>query len=147
MNSKWLEQAWRYLRFMLSTLAGTAVDTFVLWLFAHKVFKGWYVGETIVSPTISFECAVIVNFIFFCLFVWRDRTDFSNRRRLAQQFVKYNVSCVAGFLLKMVLLVGVQWLSGWDVVICNLIALCFSGIFNFVINDLWVYSKKYMRAK
>ena len=59
-------------KFVLGNLIGTLVDTFVLWVFSHFVFDG-YVGEVIISPVISFECAVLVNFLLSYHFIWRDR--------------------------------------------------------------------------
>lgn len=63
----------RYLRFLLSTLAGTAVDMCVLWLCSDYLFKGHYWGEYLLSPFISFECALLINFAFAYYSVWRDR--------------------------------------------------------------------------
>ena len=53
----------RYLKFAGTSLAGTLADTFVLWLLSDQVFNRGYWGEYIVSPIISFQCAVAVNFI------------------------------------------------------------------------------------
>lgn len=132
----------KYVRFSLSTLVGTAVDMFVLWVCSHLIFRGWYIGETIVSPTISFEFAVMANFIVASLFVWRDRVQWRPFSSLAKTFLKYNTSCIAGFLFKLAILVAAQLAFHWDVLLCNLFALCFSGIFNFVMNEWFVYRKK-----
>ena len=43
-------------KFIGVNIIGTAVDTAVLWIFSHYIFKG-YVGEYIISPIISFEWA------------------------------------------------------------------------------------------
>ena len=44
----------RFPKYFMGNLLGTLVDTVVLWLFSHLVFKG-YVGQCIISPFISFE--------------------------------------------------------------------------------------------
>ena len=36
----------------------------------------------------------------------------------------------------------VLWITGLDVVWCNLIALCFSGLFNFTMSDRVIFRKK-----
>lgn len=136
------ELARKYVLFSLSTVAGTVVDMFVLWICSHFIFRGWYIGETVVSPTISFEFAVVANFIVASLVVWRDRVQWRPFRGLAAVFLKYNASCVAGFLFKLAILVAAQLAFHWDVLYCNLFALCFSGIFNFVMNEWVVYRKK-----
>ena len=135
----------RYLKFMVSTLGGTVVDTLVLYIFAHLVFKGWLVGEELISPTISFECAVFTNYNLAYFYVWRDRVGKRTRRDFMTRFLPYNISCVAGFLLKMVILLALCHTLHFDVVICNLIALCFSGIFNFVVSNWLVFSFSIMK--
>jgi len=42
----------------------------------------------------------------------------------------------------MALLMLIQYLSKWDVVICNLLALLFSGIFNFTMDEFVVFKKR-----
>jgi putative flippase GtrA len=59
-------------KFFAGNLFGTAIDTLVLWLFSHLVFHD-YVGQVIVSPIISFECAVMANFVFSYYVTWKDR--------------------------------------------------------------------------
>ncbi len=132
----------RYTKFLLSTLGGTLVDTVVLWIMAHRVFDGWYVGENIISPAISFECAVFTNYVLAYFFVWNDRMGQFQKKNFCLRFVGYNMTCIAGFLIKMVGLLTIQWITKWDVVICNLLALICSGIFNFVVNEWVVFKKK-----
>lgn len=52
----------RYVKYIGTSVAGTIVDTAVLWLLSDLVFTKGYWGEYIISPTISFQCAVAVNF-------------------------------------------------------------------------------------
>ncbi len=128
-------------KFIIGNLMGTLVDTVVLWLFSHFVFSG-YVGEVIVSPIISFECAVLVNFLVSYHFTWRDRVVETNPKSFLRHFWPYNVSCIGGFVIKMGALMLIQFWTKWDVVICNLLALCVSGTFNFVMNEFVVFRKR-----
>lgn len=57
-------------------------------------------------------------------------------------FWKYNLSCISAFILKMLILNGVAVAFKWDPVICNLVALCFSGILNFSMNEFVIFRKK-----
>jgi hypothetical protein len=50
------------------------------------------------------------------------------------RFLPYNLSCIAAFLIKMVPFVIIRHFAGLNVVICNLLAFIFFGIFNFVMN-------------
>lgn len=137
----------RYVEFAASTLAGTAVDMLVLWLCSDYLFQGTYWGENIVSPCISFECAVFTNFLFAYYGVWRERISNYNARSFFRHWAGYNLSCIGAFLVKLGILLLVQYLSQWDVLICNMIALCFSGLLNFFLNERVVFSAKRYNKK
>ena len=62
----------RYLKFAGTSFVGTMVDTLVLWILSDFVFTDGYWGQYILSPVISFQCAVVVNFTIFYFYVWRD---------------------------------------------------------------------------
>lgn len=133
----------RYLRFVASTLAGTAVDMLVLWLCSDYLFKGYYWGEYLLSPFLSFECALLVNFAIAYFSVWKDRISARTIRSFFRHYAGYNLSCTGTFLLKMGILLLIERFSGgWDVLICNILALCVSGILNFVLNDRLVFRSK-----
>ena len=61
--------------------------------------------------------------------------DIGNARTFMSRYLLYNLSCTMTFLLKMGLLLFFKFLFGWDVIICNLTALCVSGVINFVMSD------------
>ena len=135
----------RYVKFAGTGVIGTIVDTLVLWVLSDFVFTRGYWGEYIISPVISFQCAVAVNFIISYFYVWKDRTrkrkDASTRRFL-KLYAIYNLSGSAVFLLRLGALLLIERFTGWDVVICNLTAMCFSGIVNFTINNLVIFTKR-----
>lgn len=131
----------RYIKFASSTLAGTCVDTAVLFVLTHYVFHN-YVGRFLVSPAISFECAMFTNFLLAYFFVWKDRIQQRTRRSFGARLLAYNATCITGFTIKMCFLLLVNKITDQTPVVCNLIALCFSGIFNFFVNEFLVFSKK-----
>lgn len=135
----------RYIKFAGTSVIGTIVDTLVLWVLSDFVFTRGYWGEYIISPVISFQCAVAVNFTISYFYVWKDRTrkrkDASTRRFL-KLYAIYNLSGSAVFLLRLGALLLIERFTGWDVVICNLTAMCFSGIVNFTINNLVIFKKR-----
>lgn len=142
-KSKIKELVNRYLRFAASTLAGTVVDMCVLWLCSHYLFKGYYWGEYLLSPFISFECAVLVNFVLAYFAVWKDRISARNLRSFFRHYAGYNLSCTGTFLFKIVVLLFIERSSGgWGVLICNILALCVSGILNFALNEMIVFKRK-----
>ena len=138
---KKMEKLVRYLKFMLSTLGGTAVDCGVMWILAEVLFAESEIVGLFVAPTVSFECAVLTNYTLAYFFVWKDRVGERSVRGFWGRFLPYNVSCIAAFLIKMVPFILIRHFAGLNVVLCNLIALVFSGIFNFVMNE-WVIFRK-----
>lgn len=132
----------RYLKFASSTLVGTVVDMLVLWLCAHYLLDGSYWREYILSPFISFECAVIANFVVAYYGVWRDRVSKHTFRSFMRHYGGYNMSCTGAFLIKMAVLLLFERIFGWDVLWCNIAALCVSGLLNFFMNENVVFRKK-----
>lgn len=131
----------RFPKFFAGNLLGTAIDTLVLWLFSHFVFHG-YIGQVVISPVISFECAVMTNYVFSYFVTWKDRISQVSTRSFFKRFVGYNATCTGTFILKMGILMLIQWLTKWNVVICNLLALCVSGVVNFLMDNFVVFKKK-----
>ena len=135
----------RYAKFAGTSAVGSVVDTLVLWLLSDLVFTKGYWGEYIISPFISFQCAVAVNFTISYFYVWKDRTrkrPDASVRRFFKLFGAYDISVSVVFLFRLGVLLLIERFTGWDVVICNLIAMCFSGIINFTITNLLIFKKK-----
>ena len=135
----------RYAKFVGTSAFGSLVDTLVLWLLSDLVFSKGYWGEYIISPLISFQCAVAVNYTISYFYVWKDRTrkrPDASARRFFKLYGAYNLSNSAVFLFRLGILLLIERFTGWDVVICNLVAMCFSGIINFAINNLLIFKKK-----
>ena len=130
----------KFPKFALSGGLGTVVDTAVLWLLSHFVFRK-YAGDYLIAPVISFECAVFTNYCTAFFFVWRDRVSQRTLRRFFGKYIYYNLSASGAFLIKMCFLLLLERLFAWGVVICNLAALCISGLINFSMNE-WVIFKR-----
>ena len=132
----------RYVKFAASTLAGTAVDMFVLWLCSDILLPKTYWAEYLLAPFLSFECAVLTNFTIAYFFVWQDRISHVSALSFVRHFGGYNLSCVSAFLVKMAILLLLESVFHWHVLLCNIVALCFSGLLNFFLNERVVFSKK-----
>ena len=135
----------RYAKFAGTSVVGSIVDTLVLWILSDLVFSRGYWGVYIISPLISFQCAVSVNFMISYFYVWKDRArkrSDASVRRFFRLYGAYNLSSSAVFLFRLGVLLLIERFFGWDVVICNLVAMCFSGIINFSINNLLIFKKK-----
>ena len=135
----------RYAKFAGTSVVGSIVDTLVLWLLSDLIFTRGYWGEYIISPLISFQCAVAVNYMISYFYVWKDRTrkrSDASIRRFFRLYGAYNLSSSVVFLFRLGVLLLIERFFGWDVVICNLVAMCFSGIINFAINNRLIFKKK-----
>lgn len=133
----------RYVKFLGTSMIGTVVDMLVLWLFSDFVFNNGYGGEYLLSPVISFQCAVFVNYSIFYLYVWKDRV--ASRKSggfFFRKYLAYNLSCSGIFLLRFGAILLVERFTGWDVVLCSLMAMCVSGIVNFLLTNNVVFRKK-----
>ena len=132
----------RYLKYVGTNLVGTIVDTLVLWLLSDLVLNSEYWKQYILAPALSFQCAVLTNYLIAYFYVWRDRTrEYGSARFLISRYFAYNLSCSSVFLLRLGLLLLLEKIFGWDVVICNLVALCVSGLANFALGE-WVIFRK-----
>ena len=135
------ELASNFIEFVVSRGLGTVVDTAVLWLCETFLFKGYW-GEYWISPAISFEAATLFNFALSYFWIWKTRIENKNAKTFWHLFWIFNLSCLAGFAVKMVFLLLFEKMFGFDAVICNLLALCISGLFNFFLAEAVVFGKK-----
>lgn len=125
---------------MLANSIGTCTDLLVLWTLSHYVFDG-YVGQYMLAPWLSFECAVFVNYLSSRHFVWRDRVNSNQKNHFWRKYLAYNLSATGAFTVKMGFLLLVEHIFGWHVVVCNIAALCISESINFTMGE-WVIFKK-----
>lgn len=133
----------RYVKFLGTSLVGSAVDMLVLFVLSGFVFEKGYWGEYVLSPVLSFQCAVLVNFTIFYFYVWKDRV--ASLRSLGfflKRYLAYNLSCSSVFLMRLGVILLIERFTGWDVVFCSLLAMCFSGIINFILTNNLVFRKR-----
>ena len=128
--------------FVISRGLGTIVDTGVLWFCEKFLFTGYW-GSYLISPTISFEVATFFNFVLSYYWIWKNRIETKNSKIFWHLFLLFNISCIAGFLIKMLFLFLFERLFHFDAVICNLLALCISGIVNFFLSEDLVFRQKH----
>lgn len=151
----------KWVDFVVSRALGTVVDTVVLWavglalkamVSAHPASGFWndfeYWGEYLIGPTISFEVATFANFLMSYYWIWKNRiSNRSSAKSFWRHFGGFNVSCIFGFFVKMIFLVLFGKLFGWDAWVCNLLAVCISGILNYFLAEVLVFRKKTERPE
>ncbi len=140
----------RFVMFSITSGAGTLVDLGGHWWLSATFFPGRYWWTFWVSPVISFEAAVLTNFLISYYFVWRERISRRNTRSFFRHYAGYNATATGVFLVKLLLmqgfhllLVALGWFQGktYEPALCNLLALCISGCFSFVLNEFVVFRK------
>ena len=131
----------RFAKFVVSRLLGTLVDTLVLWIITRYLFFS-YVGQYVVAPAISFEVAMFHNYILSYFYIWHKNIPMKIPRDFFIRLITYNISSLVGFFIKMGFLILLERLFGWDVLICNILALLISGFVNFFIAERIVFRKR-----
>ena len=138
----------RFAVFSVTSGAGTLVDLGVHWWLAASFLQERYWWTFWVAPVISFELAVLTNFLIAYYFVWRERISQRSVRSFFRHFAGYNATATGVFFIKLLIMQGFHllfvalgWFQGttYEPVLCNLLALCISGCFSFVLNEFVVF--------
>ena len=136
--------------FSITSGIGTIVDLGIHWILSANFYRDSYWWSFWVAPFISFEVAVITNFLIAYFYVWRERISHRDHRSFWRHFSAYNATATGVFLIKLAAMQGFHllfhslgWLqeSSFEPVFCNLLALCISGSFNFVMNEFVIFRK------
>jgi len=140
----------KFVMFSITSGAGTLVDLGVHWWLAACYFTDSYLWTFWVAPVISFELAVITNFLIAYNLVWRERISHRSTRSFFRHYAAYNATATGVFFIKLLAMQGFHLLFlalGWfqsksyEPVLCNLLALCISGCFSFVLNEFVIFKK------
>ena len=122
----------RFLRFGLVGLSGVFVDMTVFYLLNDPASLGWALSR---SKIIAGEVAIVNNFLWNDLWTF---SDISSRQQgwnsRIRRFIKFNVVCLMGLILNVLLLnvfVGLLHLNPY---LSNLLAIAIVTIWNFWIN-------------
>lgn len=132
----------RFIKFAgVGMVAGT-VDISLVWVLTKFIFAGYF-GQVILSPVISYECSVLVAFVFSWHFIWNDRVSQGSRKEFSTRLLGYNLSNVGIFALRVLLVMAFEKLwDGGNLVIINVISRILAGLLNFVITDKLIFKKK-----
>ncbi len=122
----------RFIRFGVVGLSGVFVDMIVLYLLHDASTLGWGLTR---SKILAGEAAIINNFL------WNDAWTFSDMsgqqkgwRKRIKRFVKFNIVCLVGLVLNVLLLNILYNTLGVHYQIANIIAIAIVTFWNFWIN-------------
>ena len=132
----------RFIKFAGVGLVAGTVDISLVWVLTKFIFGGYY-GQMVVSPVISYECSIIVGFVFSWYFIWNDRLSTGGRSEFWKRLAAYNVSNVGIFALRVLLVMMFEKIcDGGNLVIINTVSRILAGLLNFVITDKLIFKKK-----
>ena len=122
----------RYARFCLVGATGVAVDMGILYLLADPSMLGL---NLTLSKVIAAEVAIFNNFLWNDIWTFRELARTGNIRagRLAR-LGKFNLICVAGIGLSVLLLNGQVYWLGMNVYLANFISIVSVSVWNFLMN-------------
>ena len=149
-QNKVFELLMRFAMFSITSGAGTLVDLGGHYWLSSSYMPDHYWWTFWVSPVISFEAAVITNFVIAYFWVWRERISKRSPRSFLRHYAAYNAAATGVFFIKLLVMQGIHLLMvafGWfqnksyEPVLCNMLALCVSGCFSFVLNEFIVFRK------
>ena len=140
----------RFAIYSVTSGVGTLVDLGVHWWLSARFYPDSYLWGYWIAPVISFELAVLTNFLIAYFFVWRERISHRSTRSFFRHYAGYNATATGVFFVKLLIMQGIHLLLaalGWfqdktyEPALCNLLAMCFSGVLSFVLNEFVVFKK------
>ena len=140
MNSSSIETFKRFVRFGLVGASGVIVDMGILFLLADPKTLAWNLS---VSKMLAAETAIINNFIWNDVWTFRDiSAGQKGGWARAGRFGKFNLICLAGIGISVLLLDGQVYFLHLNVYLANLIAIVIASFWNFWMNLKFGWTKK-----
>ncbi len=127
-------------KFAIRGVAGAIVDTSVLWILTTLFFRSYFT-KYVLSPAISYEIGIAVTYIICYFWIWNHRVH-NDKSDFFRLFLSYNFALLISLVVKIGLLTLINELFHFHIVICNVLALCFSGIFSFFASEKFIFIKR-----
>ena len=122
----------RFFKFGLVGFSGVFVDMVIFYLLSDASTLGWGLTR---SKIIAAEVAVLNNFLWNDLWTFRDLAEQQfGRRKLIKRFVKFNLICLVGIGLNLIILNFLYNNLHINKYLANLIAIAIVTIWNFWFN-------------
>ncbi len=128
-----------FLRFGMVGATGVFVDMGMLFLLADNRMLNWGIS---ISKTLAAETAIINNFIWNDLWTFRAASaNAAGWKARSSRFAKFNLICLAGIGLSVLLLNAQVHLLSVNVYAANLIAIFLVSIWNFGMSAKFGWSR------
>ena len=129
-----------FIKFSIRGIVGAIVDTSVLWILTTLFFHSYFT-KYVLSPAISYELGIAITYIICYFWIWNHRVH-NNKSDFLKVFLKYNFALLLFLVIKLGLLTLIYELFHFHIIICNVLALCFSGIFSFFASEKFIFIKR-----
>jgi putative flippase GtrA len=129
-----------FIKFAIRGIIGAVVDTSVLWILTTLFFHSYFT-KYVLSPAISYELGIIVTYIICYFWIWNHRVH-NKKSDFLKLFLHYNFALLISLIVKIGLLTVIHEIFHFHIVICNVLALCFSGIVSFFVSEKYIFIKR-----
>jgi len=122
----------RFLKFAIVGFSGVFVDMAIFYLLSDTSTLGWGLTR---SKVLAAEVAVVNNFLWNDAWTFRDLSkQQSGIRKLIKRFIKFNLICLVGIGLNLIILNLLYNYFGINKYVANLIAIAIVTVWNFWFN-------------
>jgi len=128
-----------FIKFVIRGVAGAVVDTFVLWVLTTLFFHSYFT-KYVLSPAISYEVGIVVTYIICYYWIWNNRVK-KGKSDFLRRLIYYNFALIISLIIKIIVLAAINEIFNFYILISNLIALCFSGLFSFFASEKFIFIK------
>jgi len=125
-------EASRFLKFCLVGASGVVVNLGLLWILT-EVAGLFY----LVSAAFSIEISILSNFALNELWTFRDRVG--STKGILKRAAKFNLICVGGLVINLVILAALTELLGVYYMISALFGIAAATLWNYVISAMWAW--------
>ena len=126
----------RFLKFCIVGLSGVGVNIGLLWLLT-EFFGIFY----LVSAVFSIEASILSNFTLNELWTFRDRASHSSTKALLKRMVKFNVTCVVGAAINILVLAALTELLGLYYITSALFGIGAATLWNYGMSITWTWGR------
>lgn len=122
----------KFVQFCVVGAAGVAVDMAALFVFANPSYLGWNLS---MAKAIAAEFAIVNNFIWNDIWTFQDMvSDNVDSMSRLSRFGKFNLICLIGIALNILLLNLQVHVLHWNLYVSNLVGIVIVSVWNFWMN-------------
>ena len=129
-----------FIKFVIRGVVGAIIDTSVLWILTTYFFNSYFT-KYVLSPAISSEVGIVLTYIICYFWIWKQNVN-NNKSDFLKRFLLYNLALLISIFLKIGFLDLINKLFNFHIIVCDILALCASGIFSFFASEKFIFVKR-----